>query len=143
MSEHDSQPVADLPTERDIGHGYAIGIIERVADADTTVGDSLCEQTGKRAESLTAAEWMEFFEAVHTYVEVTYEFVLADKELAPRGQRPDCGCGTCHETNVPNATHALQQLVACESNDIDSLQAAMKLIRKDIAAVRWEVPDDA
>jgi len=75
MSKSDQdQSVADLPTEHDIGICYAVGVIERVSDSDTTVGDSICEVYGKQPESLTTAEWMEFVEAVHTYVEATYQY---------------------------------------------------------------------
>jgi len=56
--------------------------------------------------------------------------------------RPTTGCKTCDATNRPNATHALQQLVACEHNDIKSLDAAIALVREDIAAVRAEVEDE-
>jgi len=56
--------------------------------------------------------------------------------------RPTSGCGTCDETNLPNVTHGLQQLVACETNDIDSLDAAIALVREDIAAIRAEADPD-
>lgn len=46
--------------------------------------------------------------------------------------RPSCGCERCDTVNVANASNGIIQLVICETNDIDSYEAALQFIRDDL-----------
>lgn len=45
-------------------------------------------------------------------------------------------CETCDEANLANAVHGILQLASCETNDIESVDEAVRLVRQRITEVR-------
>ena len=47
-------------------------------------------------------------------------------------ERPETGCSTCDRVNLTNATFGIMQAVSCDTNEIESVDEAIELVRRDI-----------